>query len=126
MHSPSFVETSNNLNANLPLIMDPALAQVNSHQPKRHLGDNFSQKVKMRANCFVTTVDSKFLIGKCFLHINENMASFFKVILFNSLQCLYYYSVRLLGPQFPSLLHRDWYLHKHYFKRIHSKYGILS
>ncbi|XP_035708538.1 neurobeachin isoform X2 [Folsomia candida] len=63
MHSPSFAETTNNLTANLPLIMDPALAQVNNHLPKRHLGDNFSQKVKMRANCFVTTVDSKFLIA---------------------------------------------------------------
>lgn len=63
MHSPSFAETTNNLNANLPLIMDPSLAQVNNYLPKRHLGDNFSQKVKMRANCFVTTVDSKFLIA---------------------------------------------------------------
>lgn len=63
IHSPSFAETTPNIAANLPLIMDPVLAQVNSHMPKRHLGDNFSQKVKMRSNCFVTTVDSKFLIA---------------------------------------------------------------
>ena len=46
--------------------MDSVLAQVNNQNQqmqKRHLGDNFSQKVKMRANCFVTTVDSKFLIA---------------------------------------------------------------
>lgn len=30
---------------------------------KRHLGDNFSQKLKIRSNCFVTTVDSRFLIA---------------------------------------------------------------
>lgn len=29
---------------------------------KRHLGDNFSQKLKIKWNCFVTTVDSRFLI----------------------------------------------------------------
>lgn len=30
---------------------------------KRHLGDNFSQKLKVRSNCFVTTVDSRFLVA---------------------------------------------------------------
>jgi len=29
---------------------------------RRHLGDNFSQKLKIKWNCFVTTVDSRFLI----------------------------------------------------------------
>jgi len=47
----------------MPLVMDPVLSQGSNHLPKRHLGDNFSQKVKMRSNCFVTTVDSKFLIA---------------------------------------------------------------
>lgn len=40
--------------------------QTNGHSNpaiKRHLGDNFSQKLKIRANCFVTTVDSRFLIA---------------------------------------------------------------
>lgn len=39
--------------------------QTNGNNPavKRHLGDNFSQKLKIRANCFVTTVDSRFLIA---------------------------------------------------------------
>ena len=63
MHSPSFSESTPNLASNLPLIMDPVLSQVNNQMQKRHLGDNFSQKVKMRSNCFVTTVDSKFLIA---------------------------------------------------------------
>ncbi|CAG7818805.1 unnamed protein product [Allacma fusca] len=63
IHSPSFTETTPNLAANLPLVMDPVLSQVNNQMSKRHLGDNFSQKVKMRSNCFVTTVDSKFLIA---------------------------------------------------------------
>ena len=30
---------------------------------RRHLGDNFSQKVRMRSNCFITTVDSRFLMA---------------------------------------------------------------
>lgn len=30
---------------------------------RRHLGDNFSQNLKIRSNCFVTTVDSKFVIA---------------------------------------------------------------
>lgn len=30
---------------------------------RRNLGDNFSQNLKIRSNCFVTTVDSKFLIA---------------------------------------------------------------
>lgn len=39
--------------------------QTNGNNPavRRHLGDNFSQKLKIRANCFVTTVDSRFLIA---------------------------------------------------------------
>lgn len=42
------------------------LAQINGHNNplnRRHLGDNFSQKLKIRSNCFVTTVDSRFLIA---------------------------------------------------------------
>lgn len=42
------------------------IVQTNSNNPaavRRHLGDNFSQKLKIRANCFVTTVDSRFLIA---------------------------------------------------------------
>lgn len=35
----------------------------NNSAVRRHLGDNFSQKLKIRANCFVTTVDSRFLIA---------------------------------------------------------------
>lgn len=41
------------------------LAQSNSNVNvtlRRHLGDNFSQKLKIKWNCFVTTVDSRFLI----------------------------------------------------------------
>ena len=30
---------------------------------KRNLGDNFSQKLRVRSNCFVTTVDSRFLVA---------------------------------------------------------------
>ena len=33
---------------------------------RRHLGDNFSQKVKLRSNCFLTTVDSRFLMASGF------------------------------------------------------------
>ena len=48
------------------MAMDPVLAVVSNptgHQVRRHLGDNFSQKIKMRANCFVVTVDSRFILA---------------------------------------------------------------
>ena len=32
-------------------------------QARRHLGDDFSQKIKMRSNTFVATVDSRFVIA---------------------------------------------------------------
>uniref|UniRef100_A0A1Y1K827 BEACH-type PH domain-containing protein n=1 Tax=Photinus pyralis TaxID=7054 RepID=A0A1Y1K827_PHOPY len=64
--SPSFADTPQNQSANLPLSMDPVLSQTNnSTNPmlRRHLGDNFSQNLKIRSNCFVTTVDSRFLLA---------------------------------------------------------------
>ncbi|XP_065209719.1 neurobeachin isoform X2 [Planococcus citri] len=66
IQSPSYAETAQNNNPNLPLTMDPLLCQTsgnNNNVMKRHLGDNFSQKMKIRWNCFVTTVDSRFLIA---------------------------------------------------------------
>ncbi|CAH1393721.1 unnamed protein product [Nezara viridula] len=63
---PSYAEAPQNQNTNLPLTMDPLLFQTNSNPnmaQKRHLGDNFSQKLKVRSNCFVTTVDSRFLVA---------------------------------------------------------------
>ncbi|XP_017773305.1 PREDICTED: neurobeachin isoform X3 [Nicrophorus vespilloides] len=64
--SPSYAESPQNQGANLPLSMDPILSQTNnSTNPmlRRHLGDNFSQNLRIRSNCFVTTVDSKFLVA---------------------------------------------------------------
>ena len=66
--SPSYAETQPQPSSpgNLPLAMDPILAVVSNptgHQVRRHLGDNFSQKIKMRSNCFVVTVDSRFIIA---------------------------------------------------------------
>ncbi|XP_055684442.1 neurobeachin isoform X17 [Lutzomyia longipalpis] len=66
VQSPSYAETPQTPGTNLPLTMDPMLSQTNGHNNptiRRHLGDNFSQKLKIRANCFVTTVDSRFLIA---------------------------------------------------------------
>uniref|UniRef100_A0AAG5DUL1 Neurobeachin n=1 Tax=Anopheles atroparvus TaxID=41427 RepID=A0AAG5DUL1_ANOAO len=69
IQSPSYAESTQNINANLPLTMDPLLSQINGHntssnqQNRRHLGDNFSQKLQIKANCYVTTVDSRFLIA---------------------------------------------------------------
>ena len=37
-----------------------------SLQARRHLGDDFSQKIKMRTNTFVATVDSRFVIAAGF------------------------------------------------------------
>jgi WD40 repeat protein len=67
--SPSYAadpQSPNSGAASLPLSMDSVLAVVSNsvgHQVKRHLGDNFSQKVKMRHNCFVVTVDSRFILA---------------------------------------------------------------
>ncbi|XP_059484361.1 neurobeachin isoform X4 [Neocloeon triangulifer] len=66
VQSPSYAETPQVTATNLPLSMDPVLSQsTNSSSPalKRHLGDNFSQKIRIRSNCFVTTVDSRFLVA---------------------------------------------------------------
>ncbi|XP_025413639.1 neurobeachin isoform X3 [Sipha flava] len=65
IQSPSYAESPQQPNVNLPLVMDQILTQSNSNvniTMKRHLGDNFSQKLKIKWNCFVTTVDSRFLI----------------------------------------------------------------
>ncbi|XP_043498215.1 neurobeachin isoform X10 [Polistes fuscatus] len=66
VQSPSYADTPQAQAANQPLSMDPVLSQTaNSSNPalRRHLGDNFSQKLKIRSNCFVTTVDSRFLVA---------------------------------------------------------------
>ncbi|XP_055586013.1 neurobeachin isoform X12 [Uranotaenia lowii] len=68
IQSPSYAESAQNINANLPLTMDPLLSQINGNnnsqqQNRRHLGDNFSQKLRIKSNCYVTTVDSRFLIA---------------------------------------------------------------
>nr|XP_037871256.1 neurobeachin isoform X6 [Bombyx mori] len=50
-----------------PLLMDPVWAAGGAQAlARRQLGDNFSQRVRARSNCFVTTVDSKFLIAAGF------------------------------------------------------------
>nr|XP_032522853.1 neurobeachin isoform X3 [Danaus plexippus plexippus] len=50
-----------------PLVMDPVWAAGGAQAlSRRQLGDNFSQRVKARSNCFVTTVDSRFLIAAGF------------------------------------------------------------
>ena len=45
--------------------MDTAVSQQTGSSPpaRRHLGDNFSQRLEMRYNSFITTVDSKFIIA---------------------------------------------------------------
>ncbi|CAM1319766.1 LRBA (predicted) [Pycnogonum litorale] len=59
--SPSYTE-SQQTQPQLPLAMD-SLLMMNATQGRRHLGDNFSERVKMKSNCFVTTVDSRFIIS---------------------------------------------------------------
>ncbi|XP_060806416.1 neurobeachin isoform X1 [Amyelois transitella] len=50
-----------------PIIMDPVWAAGGAGAlSRRQLGDNFSQRVRARSNCFVTTVDSRFLIAAGF------------------------------------------------------------
>ncbi len=36
---------------------------IDLSQVRRHLGDNFSQRVPMRHCCFVVTVDSRFILA---------------------------------------------------------------
>ncbi|KAA0188544.1 hypothetical protein HAZT_HAZT009194 [Hyalella azteca] len=79
VQSPSYSEGTQSPSALLPLSMDPVLQQAggggssgssgssgSAQQMRRHLGDNFSQKIKIRSNCFVTTVDSRFIIASGF------------------------------------------------------------
>ncbi|XP_046395262.1 neurobeachin isoform X2 [Ischnura elegans] len=66
VQSPSYADAPQTQTANLPLTMDPVLSQMASSTTpaqRRHLGDNFSQKIRIRSNCFVTTVDSRFLVA---------------------------------------------------------------
>ncbi|XP_011499383.1 PREDICTED: neurobeachin-like [Ceratosolen solmsi marchali] len=66
VQSPSYADIPQAQAANQPLSMDPILSQTVNNSNitmRRHLGDNFSQKLKIRSNCFVTTVDSRFLIA---------------------------------------------------------------
>ncbi|CAG4994377.1 unnamed protein product [Parnassius apollo] len=58
-HSPHSPHTPHH-----PLLMDPVWGA--GALSRRQLGDNFSQRVKARSNCFVTTVDSRFLIAAGF------------------------------------------------------------
>ncbi|XP_050442787.1 neurobeachin isoform X2 [Adelges cooleyi] len=65
IQSPSYADSPQQPNVNLPLVMDQILTQSNNNSSvtlRRHLGDNFSQMLKIKWNCFVTTVDSRFLI----------------------------------------------------------------
>ncbi|CAG0892568.1 unnamed protein product [Cyprideis torosa] len=50
----------------LPLAMDPVLSLIqNNSTPssRRHLGDNFSEKVRLRSTLFVTSLDSRFIFA---------------------------------------------------------------
>jgi len=61
-----YAENAQAVLANLPLSMDPVLSSVTNQSgylARRHLGDNFTQKVRLRSNCFITTVDSRFLMA---------------------------------------------------------------
>ncbi|GAB6031814.1 hypothetical protein CHUAL_010216 [Chamberlinius hualienensis] len=61
--SPGYADSNTQLQqSQLPLAMDPVLS-VNMGMQRRHLGDNFSQKIQLRSSCFVTTVDSKFILA---------------------------------------------------------------
>ncbi|EDW72156.2 uncharacterized protein Dwil_GK10290 [Drosophila willistoni] len=68
VQSPSYAESPQSPGSNQPLTIDPVLAGHGTNNnsnavSRRHLGDNFSQMLKIRSNCFVTTVDSRFLIA---------------------------------------------------------------
>ena len=86
--SSGYAENAQAVLANLPLSMDPVLCKdsfriempalsivlkcfwfaasvtnQSGYLARRHLGDNFTQKVRLRSNCFITTVDSRFLMA---------------------------------------------------------------
>ncbi|XP_050551922.1 neurobeachin isoform X7 [Spodoptera frugiperda] len=65
-HAPRH-QTDHNHHPHHPLLMDPVWAAGGAQAlARRQLGDNFSQRVRARSNCFVTTVDSRFLIAAGF------------------------------------------------------------
>ncbi|VDK82214.1 unnamed protein product [Litomosoides sigmodontis] len=59
------MDSIGNAIANLPLTVDPLLAAGNPSQPlpRRHLGEPFDQRLNIRWNNFVTTVDSRSIIA---------------------------------------------------------------
>ncbi|XP_046801791.1 neurobeachin isoform X3 [Lucilia cuprina] len=67
VQSPSYADSSQQQGAMKPLTIDPVLTAQhtanNNPMNRRHLGDNFSQMLRIRSNCFVVTVDSRFLIA---------------------------------------------------------------
>ncbi|KAI8127765.1 Neurobeachin [Lucilia cuprina] len=68
VQSPSYADSSQQQGAMKPLTIDPVLTAAqhtanNNPMNRRHLGDNFSQMLRIRSNCFVVTVDSRFLIA---------------------------------------------------------------
>uniref|UniRef100_A0A1I7VUH3 Putative neurobeachin homolog n=1 Tax=Loa loa TaxID=7209 RepID=A0A1I7VUH3_LOALO len=58
-------DSMGNTIANLPLTVDPLLAAGNPSQPlpRRHLGEPFDQRLKIRWNNFVTAVESRSIIA---------------------------------------------------------------
>ncbi|KAL4003863.1 Beige/BEACH domain family protein [Acanthocheilonema viteae] len=59
------LDSMGNAIANLPLTVDPLLAAGNPSQPlpRRHLGEPFDQRLKIRWNNFVTTIESRSIIA---------------------------------------------------------------
>jgi len=67
--SPSYAAETPTTSAPLPLAMDPVLAVVTNttgQMARRHLGEDFSQKIRMTQHCFVATVDSRFILAAGF------------------------------------------------------------
>ncbi|XP_043473814.1 neurobeachin isoform X6 [Leptopilina heterotoma] len=66
VQSPSYADNPQVQVVHQPFQMDPMLSQATNSSNvalRRHLGDNFSQKVKIRSNCFITTIDSRFIVA---------------------------------------------------------------
>lgn len=79
--SPTFPETSQtpaNQQAHLPLSMDSLLV-LNTGLHRRHLGENFDERIQQRHQSFVVTADNRFIIStgywdKSFRIQNTDMA----------------------------------------------------
>ncbi len=114
--TPAFTETTSttaNQSAQLPLSMDSLLV-LNTALHRRHLGENFDERIQQRQQSFVVTADNRFIIStgywdKSFRVQNTDMAKTTQVLYghFDIVTCACRSEVTLTGNCFIATGSRD-------------------